>query len=982
MKDNTTQEVIDTSTTTLLTTVSGVVVDGYLKNARVCLDLNNNNKECDLGEPTATTKEGGIYTLNVPAGLVNKYPIIAEVIVGETVDEDTNQPVDKDVVLQAPPGKPDIVFSLTTLVATEIEKNPALTLEQAELKVKEQMGVSSDVSLLGDYVQKESYDDEYKKFHEVAKVVTEVVGEILDDVEDQVSEDERDALLVAVTDTVKDKLSTIVETVEETLTADNGTSTENATLDTDENLDVDAIVSQITSQVNATEIVNNVDNLDQQLEVVNDAEVSSDVLGLIGKTFYYLKEKDDNPVVAAIKFDSSNITGYGVYLTYFTSFDELLSPEYQRWQDQTIITEDGKIIAHSDYDGDVRIDSVAVVDLAGKTLKASQVFEEGMNDLEDVGLSDFNITFNSGKEYILSLTGLKQEPSVVAASLTLESGDCHQLPDGIEDVEGFVNYYSRDNNISWDYDGISTQFDSDEKLYEPSGAYGRYWFETVNIGNQPEKVLILDRGIYNHGWWGELLRIVQDKNGTYYYCVTDYRFEDSVMTFITFDEDAMSQIIDTLKNVISTSNNTDTTSTSTTSDSSVSSSITTLDEVYKNLSMEDVISFMKENEGKPVYINDGDGYVTCTLETVKDSNENIVGYTLTNCNDSNWNSSGTFEEDTYGLYIKETDGATDRIFYVDDTTLCVDPSDGDKVCISTTIPYSVSANELVGNYIASYTWENDENKLVPEFCAYFSPSDSALYFVSSTSEILLANYSIDNNVVSYTPVDPDFDPQKTTLIYKMGNGIYFVRNTFADDVNEHLLQVVDEATCKSINDFVEEADNLSTETTSVDTSSLIPSDAVETTYDELVGKTLYSPGMDNYQIELSVVNFFATDIIQVTVDDIPISNISSISDLSPDTTCSVSLVNGIYEIQCPDSDGAKILEIEKLDLTGKTITLFGRDFTFSGGTVYYLTFEDINEEGNIETSVLPFFDETAMNELLPQLKTLQEELENQLVLSQ
>jgi len=728
------QETTETSETTEIstTTISGVVVDGYLRNAKVCLDIND-NKKCDLGEPTAPTGEGGRYTLNVPADLVSKYPVIAEVIAGQTVDEDTNQPVDKDVILQAPPGKPDVVSPLTTLVATEIEKNPALTLEQAELKVKEQMGVSSDVSLLEDYVQKENENEEYKKLHEVAKIVTEVVGEILDDVEDQVSEEERDALLVAITDAVKEELPNIVQTVEETL--DNEISTDNATLDTDESLDVDTIVSQVVSQVNATEVVEDVKDIDNQLEVVETAEVSSNVLSLIGKRLYTIY--GDNGQI----YVSGGIISYDSEKDYRLSIDNLSSVEdvFTKGDldgNASVTVEDEKIVIH-DSDSDIRIDSVAVVDLAGKTLKASQVFEGGMYDLEEIGLQDFDITFSSGKEYILSLIGLKQDPSQVAQEeLTLNNGDCHELPSGITNVEDFVNYYSVGSSNIW-YEDVPTQFGLDGKLYKSQsneffidliGTYGKYWFETVTIDNQTEKLLVLDKGIYNNDWYGELLRIVQDENGTYYYCVADYRFADSVMTWGVFDEDAMTEIVNTLRDKIGISTST-----------------------------------------------------TGTTETI-------------------------------------------------DTT--------------------------------------------------------------------------------------------TTTI--------------------------------------EEDDSYS-----------IPSNAVDTTYDELVGKTLYLIDFDDNIFTISTATFSTTSLI--VSENVPVLEVSSLDGLPTESTCTVSFVDGTYEIQCPDDVApVKVTSVKKLDLSQNPIEEKGLEL--STGTIYYLIIT--KSDGSTET--ISLLDETAMNQALPQLQEEQNEINAQL----
>lgn len=56
---NTPESVVDTSSQ-----IKGVVVDGYLVGAKVCLDLNT-NWVCDSGEPSAVSSAGGRYTLNI-----------------------------------------------------------------------------------------------------------------------------------------------------------------------------------------------------------------------------------------------------------------------------------------------------------------------------------------------------------------------------------------------------------------------------------------------------------------------------------------------------------------------------------------------------------------------------------------------------------------------------------------------------------------------------------------------------------------------------------------------------------------------------------------------------------------------------------------------------------------------------------------------------------------------------------------------------
>src|SRR5471030_1302037 len=57
-------------------TISGNVIDGYIQGAKVCLDVNNNNR-CDSDEISATTTEGGAFTLvNVPSEAASKYQLV------------------------------------------------------------------------------------------------------------------------------------------------------------------------------------------------------------------------------------------------------------------------------------------------------------------------------------------------------------------------------------------------------------------------------------------------------------------------------------------------------------------------------------------------------------------------------------------------------------------------------------------------------------------------------------------------------------------------------------------------------------------------------------------------------------------------------------------------------------------------------------------------------------------------------------------
>ena len=160
-------------------TFVGVVADGYLVNATVCLDLNN-NKVCDAGEPSATTTAGGAFSIDATQDQIDNSPVILEATAGVTIDEDTNTTVAKDFTLTAPAGA-DFVSPLTTLVQAEIEANENIagyTVADASAAVQTALGTSVDV--LEDYIAQEDLGgagaDHYQRLHEIAQVATQIIA--------------------------------------------------------------------------------------------------------------------------------------------------------------------------------------------------------------------------------------------------------------------------------------------------------------------------------------------------------------------------------------------------------------------------------------------------------------------------------------------------------------------------------------------------------------------------------------------------------------------------------------------------------------------------------------------------------------------------------------------------------------------------------------------------------------------------------------
>ncbi|MDD2774934.1 MAG: metallo-mystery pair system four-Cys motif protein [Gallionella sp.] len=163
------------------TTVTGIVADGYLSGAKVCLDVNSNDI-CDTGEPFGTSAASGVYSISVSAGQTTNFPVVAEVL-ANSIDEDTASAVGQAFTLTAPAGA-SFVSPLTTLVQQGVRAG--LTQASAVDAVNAQLGfatpaaaAASGISPLDNYVVKKgaSTDQTNAHFraHEAAKTVAAVL---------------------------------------------------------------------------------------------------------------------------------------------------------------------------------------------------------------------------------------------------------------------------------------------------------------------------------------------------------------------------------------------------------------------------------------------------------------------------------------------------------------------------------------------------------------------------------------------------------------------------------------------------------------------------------------------------------------------------------------------------------------------------------------------------------------------------------------
>ena len=228
----TTSDSISESVSSATSTFSGTVADGYLVDAKVCLDLND-NKVCDEDDPSAISTEGGQFTIEgVTQEQLDTHAIVVQVIEGLTVDEDEPDVViDKAYTMTAPAGY-DFVSPLTTMVHQELEENKDnddFSVTDAEATIKAKLGTTMD--LREDYVEAkgeesdytETEKEEFEKLHKVAQVTARVLKENIDAVKEVVDESEIsfDQILDMVVSQVLDSLQTINEQVDEAIEEDN-----------------------------------------------------------------------------------------------------------------------------------------------------------------------------------------------------------------------------------------------------------------------------------------------------------------------------------------------------------------------------------------------------------------------------------------------------------------------------------------------------------------------------------------------------------------------------------------------------------------------------------------------------------------------------------------------------------------------------------------------------------------------------------------
>lgn len=125
--------------------LSGVVADGPLQGATVCLDLNDNGA-CDSGEPSASTDADGRYSLEVRTDQSGTHGIVAQVP-ATAIDKDSGAAIGTALVLKAPAsgssGAQSVFVSPLTTVVADTASSRGISVAEAAVSVQSQLGLAA-----------------------------------------------------------------------------------------------------------------------------------------------------------------------------------------------------------------------------------------------------------------------------------------------------------------------------------------------------------------------------------------------------------------------------------------------------------------------------------------------------------------------------------------------------------------------------------------------------------------------------------------------------------------------------------------------------------------------------------------------------------------------------------------------------------------------------------------------------------------------
>lgn len=126
-------------------TTSGVVTGSYYRNAKVCIDANNNGR-CDSSEASATTDNNGAFTVTGQGAVVAEIGTSSKRFDPATSAESA---VTQPIVFRAPSGANGVVSAISTELAAMMDDNGG-DLAAARAALAKRLGVT-EAQLMGDH---------------------------------------------------------------------------------------------------------------------------------------------------------------------------------------------------------------------------------------------------------------------------------------------------------------------------------------------------------------------------------------------------------------------------------------------------------------------------------------------------------------------------------------------------------------------------------------------------------------------------------------------------------------------------------------------------------------------------------------------------------------------------------------------------------------------------------------------------------------
>jgi len=168
----------DSTESTTDSSISGVVVDGYLDGAKVFLDCNN-NLEQDYNEVTVDwTDENGNFSLSLPDN-VSPCAVVALGIANQTFehyDNGTSEMLRDNLTMVSLDNDSYRVISPFTSLHWYYINNDNMTFEEARNKVMQELGLPSEGAVFEDFVARSRDNTSYRNMVQTSLKMGEYMG--------------------------------------------------------------------------------------------------------------------------------------------------------------------------------------------------------------------------------------------------------------------------------------------------------------------------------------------------------------------------------------------------------------------------------------------------------------------------------------------------------------------------------------------------------------------------------------------------------------------------------------------------------------------------------------------------------------------------------------------------------------------------------------------------------------------------------------